>query len=97
MQLHRLEFGDDMTDSKDECSEDGFCQFLLDRVVTYGEKKRGLRIATYMNSKSRKMVGSLVSYHNDGKDNGLVIDYCPFCGFCFKEVHDKGKYVGYKE
>lgn len=81
----------------EKCSEDGFCKYLLDRAASYGEKKKGFRIATYMDSKSRKMTGSIISYHDDGKDNGTIIDYCPFCGFCFDDLHRQGKKVGWKD
>jgi len=81
---------------QEKCSEDGFCKYLIDRVESYGTNKKGLLLSTMMDTKTRKFTGSIISYHKGKGDHGLYIDYCPFCGFCFNDLHEQGKKVGWK-
>lgn len=77
--------------SYESCNENTFCKWLKERSQTDGT---GLIIRHYVNHQTGKPAGSIVTYVADKKDNGLALNFCPFCGFSFYALYKKHKRVG---
>ena len=77
-----------------KCTEQGYCKWLLERTQEYNPKSKGLMICNYINKDTHKRSGSLIAYHKGKGDEGLLLNFCPFCGFSFYDLHKAGKKVG---
>lgn len=78
-----------------KCSEKGYCKWLLERCDIFTPKKKGLLVSTLMNVDTGKFTGQMLVYSTGKKeDKGLVVNFCPFCGFSFYDLHKKGIRVG---
>jgi hypothetical protein len=77
-----------------KCNAKGYCKWLLERCESFDHKRKGLLISNLINLDTHKLTGSLLTYSTGRKDRGLVVNYCPFCGFSFYDLHKKGKRVG---
>lgn len=80
-----------------ECSEKGYCKWLLERSDIFMPKKKGLLVSTLMDMEKGEITGQLLVY-STGKeeDKGTAVNFCPFCGFSFYDLHKKGIRVGGK-
>ena len=67
---------------KNKCDEKSLCTFLSDRIDGrgLGTRSKGFHILTTLNLKSKKERFFGVTYKSSGKDKGLMINWCPFCG-----------------
>jgi len=71
-------------DKRIECEiEDGkllICASLEDKVQLANEHKKGLVCVVIFNMKTGndKFIG--VAYKEDANDNGVMLNYCPWCG-----------------
>lgn len=80
-----------------KCSEKGYCKWLNERADIFVPKKKGLLVSTFMNVDTGKFTGQMLVYATGKKDDkGLVVNFCPFCGFSFYDLHNAGKRVGLK-
>jgi hypothetical protein len=60
-----------------KCSAGGFCSTLLER---FSDNKRGLTSVTTINLKTGESKTIGVRYCLNAKDNGLMLNFCPWCG-----------------
>lgn len=60
--------------------ESGFCEIMQDRVESSGTSGKGLKTLTVMNGKTGKMSVDGIFYKTSAKDNGLMLNNCPWCG-----------------
>jgi hypothetical protein len=78
-----------------KCSEKGYCKWLLERSDNFYPKKKGLLVSTLMDMVTGKITGQLLVYSTGkNKDKGMAVNFCPFCGFSFYDLHKAGKRVG---
>lgn len=75
-----------------KCSEDGFCQWLLERSLP--NKSSGLLKYDYTDFSTGKLQGSIVIHKMGSKDAGMALNFCPFCGFSFYDLYQRGRRVG---
>jgi hypothetical protein len=85
-----------MTDKEyKKCNEKGYCKWLLERCEPYNNSiKKGLAIMELYDTETNKMAGKIVGYKAHAKDRFLSLNFCPFCGFSFYDLREKGKRVG---
>jgi len=82
-------------DKYQKCSDKGYCKWLRERSDSFSPKRKGLIVSTLMNVDTRKITGQLLVYSTGKKeDKGMVVNFCPFCGFSFYDLHKEGKRVG---
>lgn len=74
------------------CSKDGFCKALLDRCQATNTK--GFVKREYINIKTGKNTGAIIAFSKGKGDRGLALNFCPFCGFSFYDLYQKGTLVG---
>ena len=80
-----------------KCTEDGFCLWLLERCQT---KQTGKKITKgfvkydYVDMDTGEKRGSIVFYTKGSDDSGMALNFCPFCGFSFYDLYNKGRRVG---
>ncbi len=73
---------------KKVCTPGEYCDSLNDRMEA-GSFGKGLRLCMVINMKTGKE-RNLVSYRTgDRKDNGLILNFCPWCG---GKLHNEYKY-----
>lgn len=78
-----------------KCSEKGYCKWLLERSGDLMPRRKGLLVGTLMDLNAGKITGQMLVYSTGKKeDKGMVVNFCPFCGFSFYDLHKKGKRVG---
>lgn len=78
-----------------KCSDKGYCKWLLERSDIFYPKKKGLLVSTLMDMDAGKITGQMLIYSTGKKeDKGMVVNFCPFCGFSFYDLHKAGKRVG---
>lgn len=68
------------------------CKTLRDRCpdIRYENPAKGLRLLAF--SKFGKPTRNLIAYHKDArKDRGLIVNFCPWCGFSFQKRLKYGK------
>lgn len=68
------------------CSEKGLCHTLADRSRSF--RTGGVKGFVWNSAEK-----GIVTRYSNGRDKGLVINFCPFCGFSFKELYAQGKIV----
>lgn len=78
-----------------KCNAKGYCKWLLERCVPYhASVKKGLAIMELWDVETVKPQGKIVGYKAHSKDKFLSLNYCPFCGYSFYDLREKGKRVG---
>lgn len=83
-----------------KCNEEGFCRWLLERCqteLTFKGKKvtlKGLVKFNYLDLNTGENRGSIVFYTKGSEDSGMALNFCPFCGFSFYDLYNKGRRVG---
>ena len=83
-----------------KCNEEGFCRWLLERCqteLTFKGKKvtlKGLVKYNYLDLNTGDNRGSIVFYTKGSEDSGMALNFCPFCGFSFYDLYNKGRRVG---
>lgn len=81
-----------------KCSPDGYCKWLLERSDIFMPRRKGLLVSTFMDLDTGKLTGQMLVYSTGKKeDKGMVVNFYPFCGFSFYDLHNSGKRVGMKE
>lgn len=78
-----------------KCTDNNFCSALLERCkgAMMNKNADGLLKYEYMDSAGKK-AGAIVAYSKGKGDKGLALNFCPFCGFSFYQLYQKGKRVG---
>jgi hypothetical protein len=66
---------------KIKCEDNNACDFLRERLQS--PNKKGLCEARLINVKTGKHTRSLFFYKSSTADKGVVLNFCPFCGFQF--------------
>lgn len=62
-----------------KCSETNVCNLLSDRLVDSGKGFKALHtVNTNEPTYEERFLG--VAYKTSQKDNGLLLNFCPFCG-----------------
>lgn len=70
-----------------KCSKTIHCDRLLER--SHGNPPaRGLNILTYIHMPSGKVTTRIAVHKLSAKDRGLVLNFCPWCGFDFSKRTD---------
>jgi hypothetical protein len=62
------------------CNSKRMCRFLQERVICGICGGVGLHTVDTTSFRTGKTYFRGVAYKTSAKDNGLVINYCPFCG-----------------
>lgn len=63
-----------------KCSKDGYCKFMAERLGENNRTTKGFAALTLVDMKTRRVFVTTPAYYMGGKDKGLFIKYCPFCG-----------------
>ena len=78
-----------------KCDENYFCKALLARCQeTMNNSVKGFIKHDFMEMKTGEETGSIIAYSKGKGDKGLALNYCPFCGFSFYDLYQRGKKVG---
>lgn len=68
------------------CNAKRYCEPLTQRLQNRGARK-GLVVLEYVNFKTLKLSRRLVIYVSKRGDNGIALNFCPWCGFDFTPSH----------
>jgi hypothetical protein len=80
-----------------KCSQDGYCKWLRERCEEYHSKiKKGLVIMELFDTEKCTFTGSYVGYKSPHDGKFMTLNFCPFCGFDFSALREKGLRVGMK-
>lgn len=77
------------TDKILKCSDDSFCTNLYSRLNENNSTKAGLACSTLIIMKTGVVYSSTPAFRTGAKDNGLYIQFCPFCGVNLYEIWER--------
>ena len=69
------------------CTKTKYCATLLERSGD-GDAPRGLIIRNYISTRTLKTALRIAMHKLGAKDRGLVLNFCPWCGFDFSKRKD---------
>lgn len=71
-----------MSENYKPCDEQNFCPTLRERLQFH--KSKGLVEIAYMNMDTGKITAVLVGYKQKPSEPGLLLNFCPWCGYKFE-------------
>lgn len=67
-------------EERKKCTKEGYCHWLWERLNENNANAKGFANCQMMDMKSGNIFVTTPVYKHSSKDNGLFIEYCPFCG-----------------
>ena len=62
----------------------GFCETMRQRSLPANDNRTGLVAFVTVNLETRKTTLAGINHKLSGRDNGVLLNYCPYCGASLK-------------